>query len=97
MAVLLSKLQETIVKASKAVTNAAEQCFADGLRFEAIESGITFTIDVVDDSAEFIQMSENVQKTPEVVKTSRQVETPASTQQSQSYGRSTESEVSYTG
>lgn len=97
MAVLLSKLQETIVKAAKAVTNAGEQCFTDGLLFEQIESGISFQIDVIDDSAEYFELSKNVQATPETVRKSTQSQTPPNTQQSQSYGRSSESTVSYQG
>lgn len=97
MAVPLSKLQETIVATAKAVTNAAEVCFAAGLRFGRVEQGIAFQIDVFDDTADFVELEQSVQSTPPIVKTSEQTDLPATVKQSQSFGRSTETDVSYQG
>lgn len=97
MAVALSRLKDTIKQAAKAVTNAAEECFTDGLRFAQLDDGIQFTIQVYDDSIEPVELAQSVDDTPETVQTSESVETPASTQQAQTYGRSSRSDVAYSG
>lgn len=97
MAVALSRLKDTIKQAAKAVTNAAEECFTDGLRFAQLDDGIQFTIQVYDDSIEPQELSQSVDDTPETVQTSRSTERPAATSQAQTYGRSSRSEVVYSG
>ena len=97
MAVPLSQLQDVIKKATLAVTNASEELFQKGLLTRAIDQGIQFSIQVYDDTQEMPAMQVNEEDSPEMVSERSASETPPSTQQSQSYGRSSESNVTYTG
>lgn len=97
MAIPLSKLQDTIQKTMLAVTNATEQLFVDGLLLGAIEQGIQFTVQVYDDTLDLQTMQENQEITPQQVSKTTSTETPAGSQQQQTYGRSSESDVTYTG
>lgn len=97
MAVPLSKLQETIQTAALAVTNATEMLFTKGLYLAAIEQGIQFTVQVYDDTMDLQTMQENQEITPQMVSKTSSTETPAGSQQQQIYGRSSESDVTYTG
>ncbi|MFZ2278410.1 MAG: hypothetical protein WAW39_11445 [Prosthecobacter sp.] len=97
MAVPLSKLQETIQTAALAVTNATEVLFTKGLYLAAIEQGIQFTVQVYDDTMDLQTMQENQEITPQMVTKTSSTETPAGSQQQQTYGRSSESEVIYEG
>lgn len=97
MAVPLSRLKETIKQAMLAVTNAPEELFTEGLYIGAIEGGVQFTIQVYDDTMDLQTMQENQEITPQTVSKTTSTETPAGSQQVQTYGRSSESDVSYSG
>ena len=97
MAVPLSQLKDVVKQAALAVTNATEELFRAGLFMQAIDQGIQFTVEVYDDTREMPAMQVNEEDSPEMVSEKTSSETPASTQQSQSYGRSSESTVEYTG
>lgn len=97
MAVPLSKLKDTIKQAMLAVTNAPEELFVQGLYIGAIEGGVQFSIQVYDDSMDLQTMQENQEITPQQVTKTSSTETPAGSQQQQTYGRSSESDVTYTG
>lgn len=97
MAVPLSQLQGVIKQAALAVTNATEELFQKGLYTQAIEQGIQFTIQVYDDTQEMSAMQVNEENAPEMVSERTSTETPPSTQQTQTYGRSSTSTVEYKG
>lgn len=97
MAVPLSKLKDTIKQSMLAVTNATEELFVNGLLIGEIEGGVQFSIQVYDDTLDLQTMQENQEITPQTVSKTTSTETPAGSQQTQTYGRSSESEVKYEG
>lgn len=98
MAVPLSKLKQTIKSATLAVTNAAEELFVDGLFIQGMDEGIQFSIQVYDDTAtELPIMQVTEDSTPEITTKTKSSELPGGSEQQQTYGRSSESEVVYEG
>ena len=97
MAVPLSRLKDTIKQAMLAVTNSTEELFTDGLLIGEIAGGVQFSIQVYDDTLDLQTMQENQEITPQTESKTTSTETPAGTQQTQTYGRSSESDVTYSG
>lgn len=97
MAVPLSQLKNVIKLAALAVTNATEELFQQGLYIQSIDQGIQFSVDVYDDTREMAEMEVNEENAPEVVTKQSSEEMPATTQQSQSYGRSSTATTEYKG
>lgn len=98
MAIPLSRLKDTVKAAALAVTNAAEELFQQGLLIQSLGAdGITFTVDVFDDSLDPVTMQVSQTVTGPQTNTEQTTESPPSVSQQQSYGRSSDTEVRYEG
>lgn len=97
MPIPLSKLKDTIKSAALAVTNAAEELFQEGLLIQGMDDGISFQIQVFDDSVDPLVMQVSETTSAPVVTQRSETQTPADTKQTQQYGRETTTEVTYEG